>query len=495
MTKTHLVGVLEFASMYRYGLTRHGTPLYLFRPYAEDAPDFIVGSNCRDLSVNQIAIVEATVPFECPVAPAKPRADLVRLVGPVGDFNAEKAGLLYHYCPIRSAALSLAVSSPLEIDTSRDAARVPIDADHGWITFHVDPAGCRDIDDAIAIHPATGQWAITIADVAALVPAGSPLDLRARTVGATFYDAEGRVMLPMLPATISEDAASLTPGSRRRGVSLRWTPSSIEDEREEEPVFVSSWITVAHSFTYETFAASDVAAIAGVSPETDTHDWIAALMIRYNTAAARRVLKSSTGTGVLRVQPPALAERVAAWPPALRHLAAEAATYVSAETQTQTSTEHAGLGLEAYTHASSPIRRYADLINQRVLIGPGVSYCVLDQPDIDHLNARAKANKRWSRDITFLTHVTPGRLHEVDVIWIDRERVWVPTWKRVVRLRHEVEAPGVPGTAGRIAVYCDPTRRNWKRRILTAPSSTETGMSGSPPSETNTSPAVVPVPA
>lgn len=497
MNKTHLVGVLELASKYRYGLTRHGTPLYLFRPYAEDAPDFIVGSNCRDLSVNQIAVVEATVPYECPISPAKPRADLVRLVGPVGDIDAEKKGLLYHYCPTRSAALSLAAATPVEPDTSRDAERIEIDAEHGWCTFHVDPAGCRDIDDAIAIHPATGRWAITIADVAALVPVGSPLDARARAVGATFYDAAGRVVLPMLPAAISEDAASLTPGSRRRGVSLVWSPSCEEAEEAEEPVFVSSWITVTHSFTYETFATSDVAALVGVTPETDTHAWIADLMIRYNAAAARVLKKTGCRSAVLRVQPPALAERVAAWPPVLRHLAAEAAVYVSAGSSTEIHTEHASLGLDAYTHASSPIRRYADLINQRALVqqGHGTSYCVLDPSDIDHLNARAKANKRWGRDITFLTHVTPGRVHEVDVIWIDARRVWVPAWGRVVRLRHEPVSPSASGTAGRIAVYCDPTRRNWKRRILTAPSSTETVLGLAPPSETNTSPAAVPVPA
>jgi hypothetical protein len=257
----------------------------------------------------------------------------------------------------------------------------------------------------------------------------------------------------------------------------------------EEPVFVSSWINVEHSFTYESFTASTFAReTLGISCETGalsagapsshlpsvrqldlsapsshlpSHEWIAALMIRYNAAAARILKKRAIG--ILRVQSPAAAEKVAAWPASLRHLANEAAVYVSAA---DASEGHASLGLAAYTHASSPLRRYADLINQRVLVG--LSSEPTTTAVVDNLNKRAKAIKRLGRDMTFLTYVTPGRVHEVDVIWITTEKVWVPVWQRTLKIRHIPATPGEPGTAGRIAVYCDPTRRNWKQRILTA---------------------------
>ena len=506
MSKIPLVGVLELASKYRYGLTSRGTPLYLFCPYDEAAPQFIVGSNHRDLSVNQIAIIEAPFPYEKLVAPAKPRGNLLHLIGPVGDFVCEQTALIYYYCPHR-AVLSLPAPPPSGPDTSRDTDRVEISKETGWHVFHVDPPGCRDIDDAIAFHPATGRWAITIADVAAMVPIGCEADIRARALGATFYDTKGAVELPMLTPVISEDNASLLPGHRRRGVSLLWHPRTSEEflhlAEDEDPVFVSSWITVEHSFTYESFGTSSFAhETLGISCEMgpvrqldvsafattgqlplDPHDWIAALMIRYNAAAAR-VLKNRGG-GVLRAQPPAVAEKVAAWPPALRHLASEAAVYISAA-EAATSSWHTGLGLAAYTHASSPLRRYADLINQRVLVSKATDTSAttasIATTEVDHLNARAKANKRWGRDMTFLTHVTPGRVHEVDVVWLAKEadhstggqadnahwKVWVPAWQRTLGLRHTPSAPGEPGTAGRIAVYCDPTRRNWKRRVLTS---------------------------
>ena len=472
--KTLLVGVLELASKYRYGLTRHGTPLYLFCPYDETAPQFIVGSNCRDLTVNQIAIVEVAFPYETPPAPAKPRGALMRLLGPVGDFTAEQTALIYHYCPHRAVG---ALPGPDTHCVDRDADRMEISKAEGWHVFHVDPPGCRDIDDAIAFHPTTGRWAITIADVAAAVPVGCEVDIRARALGATFYDTTGHVVLPMLPPALSEDSASLLPGQRRRGVSLLWDPSREEEETDTDPVFVSSWITVEHSFTYDNFGASSFAhTTLGISCYgIDPHEWIATLMIRYNAAAAR-VLKSRGGGGVLRAQPPSVAEKVAAWPPALRHLASEAAVYINTA-EAATSSWHTGLGLAAYTHASSPLRRYADLINQRVLVSAATSP-VADATEVEHLNARAKANKRWGRDMAFLTHVPPGRVHEVDVVWLTAEKVWVPAWQRTLGLRHTPAAPGEPGTAGRIAVYCDPTRRNWKRRVLTSDISSPTSLGG-----------------
>jgi exoribonuclease R len=443
-----VVGVLELASKYRYGLTSHGVPLYLFRPYDEALPEFIVGSKSHDKSHNQIALVD--IPADATAAPAgsqKPRGSLVRMIGPVGNPEAEREGLLLHYCPVRHKT----TETPT-VDTQDDAGRLEISATTGWTVFHVDPPGCRDIDDAIAINTATGEWAIIIADAAAAVPITSEIDCVAATIGSTFYDCEGRVVIPMLPPAIGEEAASLLPGARRKGLALMWGPNQAER-------FVHVWATVAHSFTYDSFLGSKIAATVGL--DKDPHDWIADLMIRYNAAAAR-FLKEH-GVGILRSQSPAAAEKVAAWPPALRHLAAEAATY----TPVAFGAGHAGLGLDAYTHASSPLRRYVDLYNQRLIKAIIRGNINSVNPAIDYLNARATANKRWGRDLTFLTHVIPGRVHEIDIVWISENRVWVPAWSRLIRLRHE-EEPQEPGSTGRIKIFCDPTRRNWKRRVLTA---------------------------
>jgi exoribonuclease R len=460
-TPITLVGVVELASKYRYGLTSRGVPLFLFRSYDEAWPAMVVGSSERDLTRNRIGVVEVTPEAVGSTTVTKIRGNLLRLLGPVGDPVAERAGLLAHYCPWRTERHFA------DEDTTDDSHREEISAATGWLTFHIDPAGCRDVDDAMAWHADTLTWAITIADAAACVPANSSVDETARNIGATFYDEHGTVVRPMLPPTISEESASLLPGNRRRGVTL-FTDAAGAVKR-----WALTWITVSHSFTYENFPTSAVAASLGLTG-VDPHEWVADAMIRYNAAAAQ--LLHDAGTGLLRVQKQTDVAMVASWPPALAHLANEAASYEP--TGASQAQSHSTLGLAAYCHASSPLRRYADLLNQRAikaLLGSRESSTLVSKgssPTItvetaDHLNDRMKANRRWSRDLTFLAHVTPGKVHEIDVTWVSEGLVWVPAWGRLLRLRHDEEH--AVGTEGRIQIFCDPTRRNWKRRVLTAP--------------------------
>jgi len=191
-------------------------------------------------------------------------------------------------------------------------------------------------------------------------------------------------------------------------------------------------------------------------------------MIRYNTAAA--TIFKTAGRGLLRTQK--ATDDAAGWAaidPDLASLANEAATYEIADSTGAKEQGHASLGLAAYCHASSPLRRYADLVNQRILkalICGSLSVASIDEEQADHLNQRTKANRRWTRDLTFLNLVTPGKVHSVAVTWISPSNVWIPEWRRIISLRHEEVHPA--GYKGTIQIFCDPTKRNWKRRILTA---------------------------
>jgi ribonuclease R len=86
-------------------------------------------------------------------------------------------------------------------------------------TFTVDPATARDFDDAVSARregDAIRLW-VHIADVAAHVPSGSPLDREARRRANSTY-VPGAVE-PMLPYALSEEACSLSPGVERLAVT------------------------------------------------------------------------------------------------------------------------------------------------------------------------------------------------------------------------------------------------------------------------------------
>lgn len=107
--------------------------------------------------------------------------------------------------PDVEAAAASAVDSVAERDDRRDLPLVTLD-----------PPGSRDLDQAFAVHPrAAGTWTVwyAIADVAAFVPAGGPVDVEARARGVTLYLPDART--PLHPTVLSEGRASLLPGEDR----------------------------------------------------------------------------------------------------------------------------------------------------------------------------------------------------------------------------------------------------------------------------------------
>ncbi|WP_121258508.1 RNB domain-containing ribonuclease [Nocardioides ferulae] len=85
----------------------------------------------------------------------------------------------------------------------------------------IDPPGARDLDQALHLERRGSGYVLhyAIADVAAFLTAGDPVDLEANRRGETLYGADSKV--PLHPKPISEDAASLLPGVDRPAVL--WT--------------------------------------------------------------------------------------------------------------------------------------------------------------------------------------------------------------------------------------------------------------------------------
>lgn len=129
--------------------------------------------------------------------------------------------------PLDFDALRTQLGVPTEFSTDvlADAEQAATDtrpdgADRTDIPFvTVDPPGSRDLDQALHIAVTDGGGYLVsyaIADVAAFVVPGSALDAETRRRGETLYFPDRRV--PLHPAVLSEDAASLLPGQVRPAV-------------------------------------------------------------------------------------------------------------------------------------------------------------------------------------------------------------------------------------------------------------------------------------
>lgn len=436
-----IVGVLELASKYKYGVSKSGTTLYRFIPYDKTYSALSVGSSERDTSHNQLAIVEITqcneimsspsLPLFSPSLIRLPRGNLVRLLGPVGDYTAEKNALIHHFIGVTKTKTKPKTETDvvsLQLTDEKEKERIELSKETGWIVFHVDPEGCQDIDDAIAWNPTTKQLAIAIADLTETIHPDTDLDKCAYTLGATFYDTKGTVVHPMLPKEISEGSCSLLPGERRKALVL-----FLPQPSTEQTDWAQCWITVEHSFTYETFT-QDVAETLGLKEAAsttgkwDSHEWIAEMMIRYNSAAGQ--LLKDHGIGLLRTQKQKqiLNTLLDSIPSEFRFLITDQkAIYEPTE---KTDQSHFRLGLTAYAHASSPLRRYADLLNQRAIVAilNEETPVPVTESISEHLNNRSDMNRKWSRDLLFLDRVTPGRLHTLDVVLLQSESNTSKEW-------------------------------------------------------------------
>jgi ribonuclease R len=321
-------------------------------------------------------------------------------------------------------------------------------------TFTVDPATARDFDDAVSAQREGAGWRvwIHIADVAAHVRPGSPLDMEAlRRANSTYVPG---TVEPMLPHSLSSGACSLSPGVERLAVTAeieldgearptrtRFYRSRIRsdarldydqldrvfDGREEPPAAVAEPLAAARDVAaglgehrgatsldvesaepeFEFDAEGNVVAAHRV-PGTEAHRLIERLMILTNEQVAEflvdrrvpaiyrvhaqpdppRVERLLEQLAALGVPTPPLGQGLS--PRSAGQMAADASRLARREAArrghgrdaytslvlrslkqaaySETNSGHAGLGSDAYTHFTSPIRRYPDLLVHRALL-------------------------------------------------------------------------------------------------------------------------------
>ena len=283
----------------------------------------------------------------------------------------------------------------------------------GLIVFSIDDSETRDRDDALSIEILDGpegsrsyRVGIHITDVGALIPQGAALDAEADRRMSSLYLPEQTIS--MLPRRISTDRGSINPGETRATISLI---AELSESAE-----ITDW-KVARSVTRSDYALSYVEAdeiIAG--SDHPLHEKLAALYKLSNLLRTGRekrgalnfdrdelvVKVDSEGDISVAVIPRNAPSRnlvqecmvlcnsllarycsEADLPAPYRTQAIADVSDILAQYQpgplrsylmmrrltpavvTTKPGLHGGLGLEAYTQATSPLRRYPDLMVQR----------------------------------------------------------------------------------------------------------------------------------
>lgn len=259
--------------------------------------------------------------------------ELIELLGPVG--NKETESKILHYSmnikPCKYPQYSLQSNNTTDQN----------DIVHN--VFSVDNSGTRDIDDAISVvcHDNKIKVGIHITDVANVLHKRlnnddkiTLLDFAMKRASSTYTDIENT---PMLPPYLTYNELSLIPGEIRQAITL-WLEyeNNVVINNYFESCYVKNYLAIDYS-AFANKCPKEFHILSQLSEQTEPTDIIAWSMLTYNKYFALSfkniILRHQTGTDM--------------------------AQYSMASNKLK----HETIG-SLYTHATSPIRRYADLYNQ-----------------------------------------------------------------------------------------------------------------------------------
>jgi exoribonuclease-2 len=333
-----------------------------------------------------------------------------------------------------------------ESERPGDARRLDLCQLH---TVTIDDDDTADIDDGLALETlADGRqriW-IHIADPDRLIEAGSPLDLEARRRASSLYLARGT--LPMFPLVLSTGPLSLRSGRR----CAAWSLAVVLDAEGAvaEAQLERTWIKPAYRLAY-----TDADELIELAPpqEADLLDLHRLLLLRRSWRLRQGALQLDQPEGRIRCredgdgqEPRAELEIIE--PSASRQLVAEAmilagavvaehgrrhalalpyrsqpAAPLPSEQELEPlppgpvrhaairrclsrghmgfrPAPHFSLGLEAYVQATSPIRRYGDLVVWRQILGQRGGGELLSEAELEPLLAELEGPLRQGIQIS-----------------------------------------------------------------------------------------------
>lgn len=309
----------------------------------------------------------------------------------------------------------------------------------------IDGQSTTDYDDALSLERIGDSFilGIHISDVAHFIERDHPIDKRAMARGASIYMADDKI--PMLPSDISEFAASLIQGEPRPCISILVTLSRFFEIKDYE--ILPTRITVDRQLSYSeanTLADSDPdmavlvkiaqafrnkrlsagathitlpevnvfidenneIQISRVDRESPSRMMVAELMIMANWLMAGYLSRNAL-PAIFRSQHEPK-ERLYKGETDSLFLNCMQRKFVNRAIISHKGGFHAGLGLDAYVTATSPIRRYHDLVTQRQI----KAALNMETPYTDN-------------EITQITQMLDAPISNVGKIQFNRRRYWL----------------------------------------------------------------------
>lgn len=386
-----IVGRLVFNSNYRYSANKRGISRYQFIPINGCFPQFLVASNMTTRKDHYAVIEYVNWTEEQPVG------QLVRMLGPVGDFEAEVLTRAYHR-DLFAQKMPKKIQRPkiTDFDPLKYFDNLP-HTDRTYLkVYSIDPPGCRDIDDAFTCEreEAGYKLSVHIADVGYYIDYIKDLDnLRPSSIYLP------NKVFNMLPEFIATDWASLLPEKNR----LAWTISYKTDQsgnidQSVQPTVERTIIRSSRAWTYDQAQKSKdpmIDILRKITDCRDTHKIIERLMVFTNNHMAEYLTRHYPDQVIYRTHNTSQGPKGPILPIELENIMCRLVSHSAIYDRENSG--HANLGLDSYIHFTSPLRRKVDLYHH-LLLSNREQKC----PNLDQINTFNTNNRRFDRDLDYL---------------------------------------------------------------------------------------------
>ena len=385
-----ICGILRISSNISYGQTSSGAIKKIFTPYDNSYPEFIVSTK-KAFQPTDIYVV---IKFD-KWSELRPMGTIVRYIGDIGIIESEREYIREIATRKWINNKNLKIHEYIEQDLTPDR----IDLTNKQIVS-IDPKGCIDIDDALHILKTDNGYelGIHIADVSSYIPINSVLDKEIACRCKSIY--LERCQINMIPEELSINKCSLLANKQKlraysllvlldnnyKIISYKFQKSFIIMHKNMDYDFTQKLIDlnkdVQLCMLYETAKNLDIgkslngnSIINGNSINEgsyDTHKMVEIYMVLANHLAGKTIFDKFKEKSLLRKhngmkniksehkQSMQIPKQIYDYVKFYQYYRAE---YCFGKEDAL----HIGLGNIMYTHFTSPIRRYADIIVHRML--------------------------------------------------------------------------------------------------------------------------------
>jgi exosome complex exonuclease DIS3/RRP44 len=465
--KIVLTGILDLSSNIKYGFNKKNVPYYLFKPTDFRYPSFYVAS--KNKSQKKVyALVEFT---KWNITDKYPYGNCLEIMGNLGDINVEYQHILtlYHLqYPNLNHKYKQIEFNP-EVDDRLDLRHLNV--------YSIDPPNCKDIDDAFHLTEIADdiyEIGIHIADVSHFIHFNDDLDKIIQSRLTSVYPPHKTIN--MLPNIYSDNICSLLPNKDRYAFSFVF---QINNQGEIiEYRFVKTIIHSKKAFSYQEadnliqkdedcdgegkgwWEKSDISKINRLTDliylnnnfqlqkgDSKSSFMIQILMVLANKYAAEHIYNNFPELSLLRTHLNLEKKDLSKQNELNQYLIGKnmkSALYQIAPAKTS----HDTLNIQKYTHFTSPIRRYADIIVHRLLqLSISNQHCTWDTKDInnivDNMNERNKTIRKAEQKMNRLIIIDKLNNNSIETtgyiteIFPEQKKIelYIPCYKLSIKTR------------------------------------------------------------